>query len=122
MSYSLSKKEYESVLKLSADERYDYFIRQVQSTGEIWSLANAEGWVAFSSEGDACLPVWPHPDFARLWATADWADCKPEMIEINTWLERWVPGMEADESLVVVFPDDQEEGIIVSPSEVGVGV
>ncbi len=119
MPYSLSKTDHDAVLKLSAEERYDYLIHQVMSTGEIWSLANEEGWVAFSSDGDACLPIWPHPDFARLWATGDWADCEPEMIALDTWLERWIPGMEADGTLIVVFPDDQEEGIIVSPSEMG---
>lgn len=117
MSYSLSKKDYASVLKLPADQRYEYFIAQVVGSKEIWSLANADGWVAFSSEGDACLPVWPHPDYARAWAVDDWSDCEPQSIELDVWLERWLPGMEADGTLIVVFPNEMEEGVIVSPAE-----
>lgn len=117
MSYSLSKKDYQAVLKLPADKRYDYCVAQVAASGEIWSLANADGWVAFSSEGDACLPVWPHADFARGWATDDWSDCEPQAIALEVWLQRWIPGMEADGTLIVVFPNDMEEGVIVSPAE-----
>ena len=117
MAVSLSKKDYQAALSLSAEERYDYFVEQVGASGEIWSLANKDGWVAFSSEGDACLPVWPHPDFARAWVRDDWSDCKPQSIRLDAWIERWLPGMEADGTLILVFPSEEEEGIVVSPGE-----
>ena len=117
MTDSLSKKDYQAALDLPAEERYDYFDEQVSASGEIWSLANKDGWVAFSSEGDACLPVWPHPDYAQAWARDDWSDCEPQSITLDVWLERWLPGMEADGTLILVFPSEKEEGIVVSPSE-----
>lgn len=104
-------------MKLPAHERYQYFVDQVVACGEVWSLANAEGWVAFSSEGEPCLPVWPHPDYAEFWATDDWSDCEPKLIELDTWLQRWIPGMEADGTQIVVFPGETEEGVIVTPAE-----
>ena len=111
MSYDLSASEHKSTLGLSNHQRYQYFIDKVAEHGEIWSLANEEGWVTLTSEGDNCLPIWPHPDFAREWATGDWEDCTPKSVELKVWLERWTKGLTADETLLVVFPNLKEEAL-----------
>jgi len=117
MTYALSHKDHLAALRLSNHQRYQHFIDKVAAHGEIWSLANAEGWVTLTSEGDNCLPVWPHPDYAAEWATGDWADCEPKAIELPVWLERWTPGLTADETWLVVFPNLKEEALLVEPAE-----
>lgn len=117
MSYSLSRSEHQATLKLSNHQRFQHFVDKVAEHGEIWSLANADGWVTLTSEGDNCLPVWPHPDYAAEWATGDWADCQPKSVPLAQWLERWTKGLTADETLLVVFPNLKEEALLAEPGE-----
>lgn len=113
----LSKTEHQRLLGLSNHQRYQYFIEKVTELGEIWSLANADGWVTLNSEGDNCLPVWPHAELAQDWANEDWADCTPKAVPLKIWLERWTQGLAADETLLVVFPNLKEEALLVDPAE-----
>jgi len=123
MSYSLSQKDHQATLKLSNNKRYDLFLKKVAQSGEIWSLANDEGWVTISSEeGENCLPVWPHPDYAKEWCNGEWSDCEPKAVELDVWLERWTPGLEQDETLLVVFPNLKEEALLVDPYELDEGL
>jgi hypothetical protein len=118
MSYELTSSEKSAVSMLSPEGRYDYFVNKVARNGEVWSLEGDDGWVVMRSEdGDECLPVWPHADFAAQWADGDWAGCRPAAIELDTWMERWTPGMEQDGTLLAVFPDEEGEGTIVTPTE-----
>ncbi len=117
MSFELSTTERDNTLTLSNYQRYQYFIDKVTEHGEIWSLANDEGWVTLSAEGDNCLPIWPHADYAAQWATGDWSDCKPKSIALDLWLKRWTKGLKNDETLLVVFPNLEEESLLVEPDE-----
>lgn len=117
MSFTLPKSEQQRLLSLSNHQRYQSFIDLVCEHKAIWSLANNDGWVTLSSEGDNCLPIWPHPDLAAQWATNDWADCQPKSIDLNVWLERWTKGLNQDETLLVVFPNLKEEALLVEPNE-----
>jgi len=117
MSFELSATERDNTLTLSNYQRYQYFIDKVTEHGEIWSLANDEGWVTLSAEGDNCLPIWPHADYAAQWATGDWSDCKPKSIALDLWLKRWTKGLKNDETLLVVFPNLEEESLLVEPDE-----
>ncbi len=116
MTYSLSSKNRQASLALSDNKRYELFVRKVAEEGEVWSLANEDGWVTVTGEdGENCLPVWPHPDYTLDWANGDWADCKPKMIDLATWLERWTLGLDQDETLLVVLPNLKEEAVLVDP-------
>ncbi|WP_257265505.1 DUF2750 domain-containing protein [Endozoicomonas sp. ONNA2] len=118
MTYKLNDKQFESIVQLADHERYDYFLKKVTEWEEIWSLYSPEGWVELSSsDGEECLPIWPHPDFAGAWAVADWSDCQPKAINLEVWLERWTPGLERDNTMLAVFPVNEEEGLVVTPSE-----
>src|SRR5690554_7354762 len=83
MSFTLTTAERDKTLALSNYQRYQYFIDMVSEQGEIWSLANDEGWVTLSAEGDNCLPIWPHADYAAQWATGDWSDCTPKSVTLD---------------------------------------
>ena len=106
-------------MNLPANERYQHFVKKVTQWGEIWSLADADGWVSLRADDEECFPVWPHPEYAAAWATGDWAGCKPKAIGLEVWLERWIKGLESDGSMVAVFPNEDEEGIVVAPAEIG---
>ena len=118
MTYKLNDKQFESIQKLADHERYDYFLKKVADWEEIWSLHSPEGSVELSSsDGEECLPIWPHPDFAKAWAVDDWSDCQPKAINLEVWLERWTPGLERDNTMLAVFPVNEEEWLVMTPSE-----
>ena len=113
--HKLSPKEIEAVLALSAEARYEYLIKRVCDCEEIWSLAGDGGWSLMSDGGTEIVPVWPHPDFARLCATGSFAHDKPAAISLDDWLERWCPGMDRDGRKVAVFPRPDLGAAVVHP-------
>ena len=62
------------------------------------------------------MPVWPHQEFASAWEKDDFPDCKPKQIALEEWLMSWLPGMEKNGTLVLVFPlGEDEDGVWRSP-------
>jgi len=118
MSYKITKQEQDNVLKLDPKKRYNHFIAKVADWEELWSLKNDEGFVGMGDDSDNNgIPFWPHPDYARLFITNDWSDCKLEKIDLNDFMEKWLPGMENDKLIVIVFPSPNLKGITVKPFE-----
>ena len=113
-------KQFESIIALSGEERYEHFIARVSDWEEVWSLKNQQGFVSFGdSEENKGIPFWPHPDYASALATGEWSDCQPQRIELETLLSRWLPGMKKDGVLAAIFPTPRGKGIMVDPEELG---
>ena len=70
-----------------------------------------------NTDDEDCVPVWPNKEFAQSWATEEWSHCTPEAIELDKWHNKWSRGLEEDELSVVVFPDENSEGLILFPDE-----
>ncbi|ADC62557.1 DUF2750 domain-containing protein [Allochromatium vinosum] len=103
---------------LPADERYAYFIREAIARDGVWALQGPGGFVAFRDEDERdCFPFWPSPELAAAVANDDWADCRPEPLELEVFMERWLKGMARDERLASVFPAPDGTGIVVEPLE-----
>ena len=103
----------------SPQERLQAFIDGVSRDGTIWGLRSAAGWAIVGAENEDCFPAWPDAESARAWAVADLADCQPAAIDLDSWMEKWLPGMDTDGTLVLVNPsdDDEEEGLVLPPGE-----
>lgn len=117
MPHSLSPKEVESVLKLNENERFSYTIKEIVKHKKIWILTDEHGCVMLNTEDEECVPIWPNQEFASLWATGEWDSCKAEPISTAKWFSRWTQGLEEDGLSVVVFPNHDEEGVVVFPDE-----
>ncbi|GGO85813.1 hypothetical protein GCM10011348_35230 [Marinobacterium nitratireducens] len=123
MTYKLTEQQRTRVQERDAQERFDHFLEKTADWEEIWSLADANGCVMLTTDdGESCLPVWPHPDYALDWATEGWEDCEPLKIDLESWFERWTPGLEEDEILVAVFPRLDDEGVLVSSRELSAAI
>ena len=118
MSDPLTQEQYQSTVALDADQRYDHFIQQVVAQGELWILKDEQGCMLLTADGDDCIPVWSHPDYAKAWAAEEWANCEPYAVTLKAWLDRWVKGMEEDGLAVAVFPLPEAIGVIEDPAEV----
>ncbi len=98
-------------------ERMNLFFKQVAVDLKIWLLTDEHGSVLLSAEDEDCVPVWPTQEHALQWATGEWEGFKPEPISTAKWKSRWTPGLEEDELSIIVFPDQQGEGIVLYPDE-----
>lgn len=114
----IKSREIESVVKLTAPERYTYFIKKAADLEEIWSLKNKEGWVlASDSEGHEIVPVWSHAEYAKLCTNNNWRDCSPEVINLRDWIDKWIPGMTKDNRKIAVFPTIVINAVVVEPGK-----
>ncbi len=114
---SLTNEQLETVNKMRPDERFNYCIKEIAKQRKVWILTDEHGCVMLNTEDEDCVPVWPHQEFAEQWATGDWEHCKAEPISTAKWFSRWTYGLEEDELSVVVFPNDNEEGVVLYPDE-----
>lgn len=117
VTWNPNSKEIEAVLRLSGVERYMHFIKKVADYEEIWSLWEAGGWAMASDDyGRELVPVWPHPKYAEKCAQGNWQLSVPRSIELDAWMERWIPGIERDRRLIAVFPLANDKGVVVDPA------
>src|SRR5882724_9595574 len=104
MSWNMNGKEFESVVQLPPEKRYEYFVKKVADWEELWSLWS-DGWALMGDKGHGeAVPVWPHALFAEASAVGEWLGYAPKRIALEEWLNKWIPGMEIDHRAVAVFP------------------
>lgn len=115
MSYQVGPQELAAVMALPGAVRYQYFLNKVADWEELWSIGDDEGWV-LSSDGVAELvPIWPAAAFARACCIGDWQKDTPRSIDLDSWLEKWIPGLVKDQRSVAVFPLPNGNGPVVTP-------
>jgi hypothetical protein len=118
MTWQVNEHEFRRVITQPAKVRYKYFVSRVADWKQLWSLRNQEGWIqAHDEEGRILFPIWPHHRYADACATGPWQDCHAELIDLDVWLDRWIPGMTRDKRWVAVFPTPQCMGICVSAEQ-----
>ncbi|KFM84836.1 MULTISPECIES: DUF2750 domain-containing protein [Bacillus] len=92
----LNKKEVEALLKASKEKRYEYFIKRIADFEEVWSLYG-DGWVMTEDDqGGKLIPFWPAKDYAELCAEQEWRECTARPIDLEEFVNEWLPGMKED--------------------------
>lgn len=114
----VSSEEFVALNKMLPEQRFDYTLAQLIEKRYIWGLFGTDGWVMLKADEDVCMPIWPCKAFATAWVKNDFPDCEPKQIEFSEWIETWLPGMQNNNTLVLVFPlGDDEEGIMLEANE-----
>jgi hypothetical protein len=114
----ISSEEFIALSKMLPEQRFDYAIEKMIEYKHLWGLFGENGWLMLKADDDACIPVWPHEEFASAWVKDDFPNCQPKQIEFYEWLEQWLPGMKNNKTLVLVFPlGEEEEGIMLEAQE-----
>lgn len=109
---------------LEAEERYALFLTYVQKAKQVWLLKGADGFVMMADSETERLPIFPHRDLAQAWSAqmqennALGEDTVCEVIELASFTDTWLPGLEKNAMPLVIYPasissDDQ----VVSASE-----
>ena len=118
MSYELNEKEFDNVIKLGPEERYNYFVKKVCDWKEVWSIGDSEGWALLGDNQEReSAPVWLAKRYAEAYCTGEWAGKQPKVIPLDDWMVKWIPGMIADNRYVAVFPTQTGKGIVVHPQQ-----
>ena len=61
------KHERNAALQLNADYRFDHFISKLVEHEELFVLTDEHGVMMLTTEDEDCIPVWPHPEYAKAW-------------------------------------------------------
>lgn len=117
MSEQLTQEQMDTINRYNEEQRLKYCVKEIVANRKVWILKDEHGCVMLNTEDDDCVPVWPNEEFALQWANGDWEDCEPEAISLNKWHSRWTSGLEDDELSIVVFPNQNEEGVVLFPDE-----
>lgn len=99
----MNQKEFDAVVKLPAEKRYEYFIKKVVDSEEVWGLFN-NGWATTQDDnGNILIPFWPKMEFAKYCAKDEWEDYAPEKIDLDEYIDEWLTGMEGDGNNPSIF-------------------
>ena len=113
----LEPEKVKQILQMDDAQRAVYFVNETVTQNQLWILTDEHGCVMLNTEDEDCIPVWPNEEFAQAWATEQWQDCRPEAISLNKWFSRWTHGLADDELAIVVFPSQDEQGLVYYPDE-----
>ena len=117
MSNPIDEHMFANIQQYDPEQRFAYLLKEVVANNEIWILTDQDGCVMLNTDDEDCAPVWPNQEFAQAWATGEWAECKAEAISLNKWHSRWTSGLEQDDVSIAVFPNLNEEGLVISSQE-----
>jgi len=115
----MNNKKIENVLNLSAEDRYNYFIRKSVDFEEVWGLKDKDGWALLGSDNkEKLFPIWSEKEFAELCAVDNWDNYVPAVILLSDFLNKLLPKLEKDNILFAVFLTPKNKGIVVAPKKV----
>lgn len=108
----MNQHEFETVIKQPAAIRYEYFIKKAADYEEVWGLYN-DGWATAEDDmGNVLIPFYPNEKFAETFAKNEWEGFRAKKIELDYFLENWLPGMKSDGVKPSIFPTDTDSTVM----------
>jgi hypothetical protein len=113
----LRAQEVAAVCSLSAEDRFEYFIKRAVGSEEVWGLKEGDWKLSANSSGLRVFQVWPFDDYARLCCVGEWAGCTPASMPLGLFLDTFVPNLDQQGIAVGVFYTPTDVGVLVPPYE-----
>jgi hypothetical protein len=120
----LTPKQIEEILAKKPEKRYNYFIKTVVETEEVWGLADdTDGWLMLEDDEDDkasdVIAVFPSAEFAQIFAEkGGFSDeFKPEVLDLYEFTE-WLEDFEAEGVVVAVFPTPDFQATVLAPERI----
>jgi hypothetical protein len=113
-------------MRLSNDfeQNYQLFLQDAIDTGVVWGIAvgeddNLEFALCSSADDEAVdvMPFWSREAFAKEACVDEWAIYQPHAIDVDDFIDNWLPGMQKDGLLAGVNWNRDLEGIEIEPLE-----
>ena len=101
-------------------ENLDRFIVEAMDHGCVYGLEGPDGWALCPSEkydDSDVMPLWSELALAQVHSREEWTDYNPVPIDLEEFLDDWLPGMHDDELLVGVNWDESLEGEEIEPMD-----
>ena len=100
-------------------ENLDRLVVECLENGCIWGLQDQEGnWSLVSSmdtDSIDVIPFWSDQRMAQALCTGDWEVYKPVAIEMEEFLDDWLPGMHSDVLMTGINWNEDLEGQEMEP-------
>ena len=97
------------------EERLAAFVERVLRAETIWGLYG-HTWAREDAGDDAeVLPFWSNAALAARCVRGKWDAFAPRAIELDAFIDQWLPGMEEDGILAAISPSPRRPGDRVSP-------
>lgn len=98
------------------------FIAEATSNGSVWAIRDSNGYPApKGSDGERAMPFWSTRSRAQkiIDTVPSYAGFEPDELELQRWLEKWLPGLEKDGLKIGLnWYGDQATGWHLSSNEV----
>ena len=119
MPYKMHPKQYENVLSLSSRDRYLHFVGKVADWEKLWGLYEVnDGWLLRTSpDNTKYISVWPHPAYANEISKEYYPNYKEKVINIQEFMDDFLPKLKEENIKVGVFPDLNGSCIIIDAIE-----
>ncbi len=110
---------------LEEQEALSPFAANISSSAGVWGLKNKQGWALCPSiefEEAEVLPFFSNKEYATLLCSGDWKAYQPEAIQLESFLEDWLPGMHEDNAMVGLNWNVDLEGSEVELAELAAAI
>jgi hypothetical protein len=112
---ALDAQQLRDVVRLPAQQRYEYFVRLAARTREVWGLYR-NGWaLATRDDGTLVFALWPEREFAQLCAEFEWEGYQPQAFGLDELLEELLPQLQQDGLVPGVFRTPGSNGTMPTP-------
>ncbi|WP_020654358.1 DUF2750 domain-containing protein [Massilia niastensis] len=107
----LGAQQLAAVVTLPGSDRYEYFVKRVADSQEVWGLYQ-DGWaLAKTDDGTLVFPMWPASDYASLCAEFEWDGYDAQSFSVEELLDDLLPQLEQDRVLPGIFYTPGDKGI-----------
>lgn len=118
MSLHYKHNEVQSVILLSPQQRYEYFIKKVGDNEMMYTLADDSGNFGISDlENAGLFPLWPAREFAELCKVNGWSNYSVKEVPLEYFNVTVVKLIDSENYLINVFPIAGRTGFIVDIDE-----
>lgn len=118
MNNVLTEQQIETVSNMSEEALYRYFIEQTVERQQVWGLRDEDGFVQLGTNGQVCLPVWPHEELALQCAMDEWEGCEPVAIPVQLWASHWLANMNKKGAWLTICPNEYDMCLVCEPLDV----
>ena len=86
----MDEKQLKKILKLTVNERYEYFLERAVDAKMLWALKDSSGWLLFGDNHEkSIMTLWPEKDFAEIYGKGLSLKCKAASISLDIFLDEF---------------------------------